>query len=362
MNKGKLIGVVGLTLGLGLITNQQAISANRVNDYISAQKYKKLPTQNKVNSWLNHPNWLGVDMQYRHGKPEGVVVHETANPSDKYSDNAIWNEINYMLNHADSAFVHSFVDANNVVAIADPSYKSWGSGAEGNRRFIQTEQTEVNSKDAFAREIWNLANLQADYLHQFGLKPELGKTVWSHAMVSRSLGGTDHTDPDGYWANNASQFFGSTYTMNDYEQLLEKVYDSQYSAKYHVGQRVQVLNTAIYETNGNSIVNRRGKIGTVKKVTHHDYSNSHFEYVIDFGNGVTNQHIAEQDITDKITYHAKYHVGQKVQLLDSASYETNGNSIVDRRGKTGIIKKVTRKDYSNSHFEYYVAWDDGTQA
>ncbi|KRN74427.1 hypothetical protein IV73_GL000365 [Weissella kandleri] len=35
---------------------------------------------------------------------------------------------------------------------------------------------------------------------------------------------------------------------------------------------------------------------------------------------------------------------------------------MDKRGKTGIVKKVTRKDYSYSHYEYYVAWDDGSQA
>ncbi|KRN74428.1 hypothetical protein IV73_GL000367 [Weissella kandleri] len=48
--------------------------------------------------------------------------------------------------------------------------------------------------------------------------------------------------------------------------------------------------------------------------------------------------------------------------MNTASYETNGNWIGDKRGKIGTVKKVTRKDYSNSHFEYYIAWNDGTQA
>lgn len=183
MKLTKFVGVAGVTIGIGIVSNNQLVSANSVNDYILGQKFSKLKHQNKINQWLNNPNWEGVNMRYRTGKPEGVVVHETANSSDKYNGNAIWDEINYMLNHAGSAFVHSFVDANNVVEIANPSYMAWGSGAEGNRRFIQTESTEVNTKNDFAREIWNMANLQADYLHQFGLKPSLGGTVWSHAMV-----------------------------------------------------------------------------------------------------------------------------------------------------------------------------------
>ncbi|MCZ9311147.1 N-acetylmuramoyl-L-alanine amidase [Weissella koreensis] len=355
----KIMGVVSITIGIGIVSNISSISANTVNDYILGEKFPKLNKQNDIQQWLNNPNWENVNMNYRNGHPEGVVVHETANSGDKWDSNAIWNEINYMLNNANSAFVHSFVDANNVVEIANPNYMSWGSGAEGNRRFIQTESTEVSNKKDFAKEIWNMANLQASYLRQFKLKPKLGITVWSHAMVSQNLGGTDHTDPTGYWANSARQYFNSTYTMNDYEVLLEHAYNSMFSPKYKVGQKVQVLSSAIYETNGNPIVNRRNMIGTIKKVTANDYSNSHFEYYVDFGKGITNQHIAEQDLTNKVIYPAKYKVGQRVQVLDTAIYETNGNSIVNRREMVGTIKKVTRKDYSNSQYEYYVDFGKG---
>ncbi|MFL1696100.1 hypothetical protein ACJQWY_04700 [Weissella kandleri] len=73
--------------------------------------------------------------------------------------------------------------------------------------------------------------------------------------------------------------------------------------------------------------------------------------------------MAEQDLTDHIkAYQAKFKVGHRVQVLNTAIYETNGHRIVDKRGKTGVVKKVTRKDYSYSHYEYYVAWDDGSQA
>lgn len=147
----KIMGVVSITIGIGIVSNISSISANTVNDYILGEKFPKLNKQNDIQQWLNNPNWENVNMNYRNGHPEGVVVHETANSGDKWDSNAIWNEINYMLNNANSAFVHSFVDANNVVEIANPNYMSWGSGAEGNRRFIQTESTEVSNKKDFAK-------------------------------------------------------------------------------------------------------------------------------------------------------------------------------------------------------------------
>jgi bifunctional autolysin len=41
------------------------------------------------------------------GKPEGIVVHDTAN-----DNSTIEGEINYMRNNYTNAFVHAFVDGN----------------------------------------------------------------------------------------------------------------------------------------------------------------------------------------------------------------------------------------------------------
>ncbi|QIL49953.1 N-acetylmuramoyl-L-alanine amidase [Weissella coleopterorum] len=359
MKLTKFVGVAGITLGIGIVSNNQLISANTVNDYILGQKFPKLKRQNNINQWLNNPNWEGVNMHYRKGKPEGVVVHETANASDKYNKNAIWDEINYMLNNAGSAFVHSFVDANNAVEIANPSYMAWGSGAEGNRRFIQTESTEVGNKKDFAREIWNMANLQADYLHQFGLKPSLGGTVWSHAMVSSNLGGTDHTDPNGYWASSAGQFFNSTYTMNDYEYLLERVYQSK-NAKYKVGQKVQVAAFATNEANGYDLRNHQNWVGTIKSVENSTTSNSNHAYYIDYGDGNVNMHVLEQDL--KTAPAAKFKAGQKVQVSYNAGSETNGFSLKDKQGLVGTIKSLKIKNHSYSHYEYWITYSNGTRS
>lgn len=230
----KLAVVTGLAVGTFIFANESNVSANSVNDYIFSKNWAQNDTQNHIQWWLNHRS--DADINYRHKKPEGVIVHETANSSDKWSNDAIWNEINYMLGHSDSAFVHSFVDEKQAIEIADPDFLSWGAGPIGNSRFIQTEQVQVEGKDPFAHELYNLAVLQAKYLIRYNLKPSLGNTVWGHSMVSHQLGGTNHSDPDGYWADMAYRFFGTTYTMNDYITLIDRVCNQMQGLRWEDGQ------------------------------------------------------------------------------------------------------------------------------
>ena len=233
------------TAVLGLAMAEENASANKVNDYVIAKGWT--PSGNTVAISNDLPK-----NGYRNGvgKPEGVVVHETANASDKWNDNAIWTEINYMLGHYNSAFVHSFVDANNRIEIGNPDYLAWGAGPTANSRYIQTEQVEVEGKDAFAGELYNLATIQARYLQKYNLKPVLGKTVFSHAMTSTSFGETNHTDPNGYWADMAARFYGTTYTMNDYQVLLEYVYN-----QIAGGVRWENGNLHGYDSAGNQLRN-----------------------------------------------------------------------------------------------------------
>lgn len=81
-----------------------------------------------------------------------------------------------------------------------------GAGYPANARFVQFEQVEVHSKSAFAHEMANAAYYTAYILDKYGLTPNDaaydGKgTVWSHGGVSKYLGGTNHTDPAGYYAS-----------------------------------------------------------------------------------------------------------------------------------------------------------------
>lgn len=218
-----LTGLLTLfTVGAASTTTAHAASS-AVNDYISSQKIK--PAKVTKTLWGGFPK-----NAYRHGvgKPEGVVVHETANPNS-----TIYNEIAYMKAHYNNAFVHSFVDASHIINIANTNYLAWGVGFPGNARFVQFEQVEVHSKSAFAHEVSNAAWYTAYLLHQYGLKPNDaaydGKgTVWSHGSVAKHLGGSDHTDPVGYYSTTGKKYFGQSYNMAAFYQLVHSYYYSDF--------------------------------------------------------------------------------------------------------------------------------------
>ena len=198
-----------------------ANASSKVNSYIESHNYK--PAKVTKNIWSGFPKY-----KYRHGvgKPEGVVVHETANPSS-----TIYNEIAYMKRNYNNAFVHSFVDASHIINIANTNYLSWGVGYPGNARFVQFEQIEVHSKSAFAHEIANAAWYTAYLLKEYKLKPNDaaydGKgTVWSHGSVAKHLGGSTHTDPVGYYASAGKKYFGQKYTMAAFYKMVKKYYNA----------------------------------------------------------------------------------------------------------------------------------------
>lgn len=216
------LAAVGLAGALSVATTTTADAASsKVNSYIASKNYK--PAKVTKSIWSGFPKY-----KYRHGKgkPEGVVIHETANPSS-----TIYNEIAYMKRNYNNAFVHSFVDASHIINIANTDYLSWGVGYPGNSRFLQFEQVEVHSKSAFAHEIANAAWYTAYLLKEYNLKPNDaaydGKgTVWSHGSVASHLGGSTHTDPVGYYASAGKKYFGQKYTMAAFYQLVKKYYNA----------------------------------------------------------------------------------------------------------------------------------------
>ncbi|WP_407889522.1 peptidoglycan recognition protein family protein [Levilactobacillus sp. N40-8-2] len=204
---------IALTAGcLGLFWSSTTASANAINTYIGRQDYSTPKITKSYKSVLPKSS-------YRYNKPEGVVVHETANPNSN-----IYGEITYMTNNYNNAFVHTFVDASNIINIANTNYLCWGAGPVANQRYVQFEQVEVHSKSAFASELNNAAYYTAYILKQYGLTPKRYTTILSHHDVSNQLGGTTHTDPDGYWSANAKTYFGTTYTMTDFVSLVKTQY------------------------------------------------------------------------------------------------------------------------------------------
>lgn len=176
---------------------------------------------NQFNSVANGKKY-GSRFGYRNGvgKPEGIVVHETADPGA-----SAWDEGRYFNNNWTSAYtyVHAVVDQKQVIQLMTPDYGVWGAGAIANKRFIQIELCEVSTRKQFVQSVANDAYYIASLLHAYNLTPSRASsngtgTIWSHADVSNYLGGTDHGDPIGYFAK-----WG--YSMNDFYSLIVYYYN-----------------------------------------------------------------------------------------------------------------------------------------
>ncbi|WP_225355723.1 hypothetical protein [Limosilactobacillus mucosae] len=169
----------------GVLTPQFDNGVNRyiINNHISHASityYNAIPE-----------NITGTYSGTSDGRPNMIVVHETANPND-----SIWGEINYEKSNYNSAFVHAFVDNNSIIQISNTDHEAWGAAYK---------------------------------MKQYGMYPriadgDLSATLWSHHDVSRYLDGIDHTDPDRYWSNRAWANFGTGYGMWDFTMLVNYEY------------------------------------------------------------------------------------------------------------------------------------------
>ncbi|GAK32127.1 hypothetical protein WOSG25_550010, partial [Weissella oryzae SG25] len=103
------------------------------------------------------------------------------------------------------------------------------------------------------------------------------------------------------------------------------------------------------ESNGYDLSNRRGWIGTIKSTAVMNMYGSHYEYYVDYGNGVQSMHVLEQDLQNPSS--PTYKVGQTVQIKNSANIESNGYDLSNRRGWIGTIKSTAVMNMYGSHYE-----------
>jgi N-acetylmuramoyl-L-alanine amidase len=217
---------VGLVIPIFKINQNQVVEAATVNSIAKQNSYsnvtflyKMLQTQNiRYNKFYANGNKI----KYRKGKPEGIVIHETATPGASAYNEAIYFNREWKNMYS---YVHAFVDHGQVIQMMTPNYGVWGAGAIANNRYIQIELCQENTRAKFAKSVNNDAIYAAKLLHRYNIKPSnacnTGKgTVWSHHAVSRFLGGTNHTDPDDYFAR-----WG--YSMNQFYALLKYYYNLQ---------------------------------------------------------------------------------------------------------------------------------------
>ncbi|RMC48088.1 SLAP domain-containing protein [Lactobacillus sp. ESL0225] len=217
---------VGLVIPIFKINQNQVVEAATVNSIAKQNSYsnvtflyKMLQTQNiRYNKFYANGNKI----KYRKGKPEGIVIHETATPGASAYNEAIYFNREWKNMYS---YVHAFVDHDQVIQMMTPNYGVWGAGAIANNRYIQIELCQENTRAKFAKSVNNDAIYAAKLLHRYNIKPSnacnTGKgTVWSHHAVSRFLGGTNHTDPDDYFAR-----WG--YSMDQFYALLKYYYNLQ---------------------------------------------------------------------------------------------------------------------------------------
>ncbi|MGS5801476.1 GW dipeptide domain-containing protein [Staphylococcus aureus] len=213
-----------------------------INNYIRKNNFKAPNYEQDIANYLPQYN-------YRYGKPEGIVMHDTAN-----DNSTITGEINYMKNNYTSAFVHAYVDGDRIIETANTDYLAWGAGPQANDRFIHVELVHTHDYDSFARSINNYADYAATNLQYYGLVPDSAEydgvgTVWTHQAVSNYLGGSDHSDPHGYLAaHNYS-----------YDELYDLIYE-KYLIK--TGQAAAWGTTSSGSTGGTGGSTGSGNIGT----------------------------------------------------------------------------------------------------
>ncbi|MDW4286778.1 GW dipeptide domain-containing protein [Staphylococcus saprophyticus] len=213
-----------------------------INNYIRKNNFKAPNYEQDIANYLPQYN-------YRYGKPEGIVMHDTAN-----DNSTITGEINYMKNNYTSAFVHAYVDGDRIIETANTDYLAWGAGPQANDRFIHVELVHTHDYDSFARSINNYADYAATNLQYYGLVPDSAEydgvgTVWNHQAVSNYLGGSDHSDPHGYLAaHNYS-----------YDELYDLIYE-KYLIK--TGQAAAWGTTSSGSTGGTGGSTGSGNTGT----------------------------------------------------------------------------------------------------
>ena len=221
----KLIAVLALGASIATVAAPATmmVQASTINDTAKQNSFGGVTYAEQVlaQEGIKYNDFSAANpINYRNGKPEGVVIHETATPNATARNECIYFNREWMNIYS---YVHAFVDKTGVIQMTSPDYGVWGAGPVANNRFVQVELCEENNLADFAKGVNNDAIYVAQILHKYKLEPDNavhdGKgTIWSHHAVSTFLGGTDHTDPDGYFAK-----WG--YSMDDFFDLVKYYYD-----------------------------------------------------------------------------------------------------------------------------------------
>ena len=194
---------------------------NEINSYLTQSGLPHAKITKQISSIFEQRGYSTSS-----GNPRGVVIHDTGNENSTIS-----SEVSYMKQNYSSTkvFVHTFIDNQQIINIADTKYMAEGAGPYANPYFVQFEMPHEYTAASFANQLGNAAYYTAYILKQNNLPVTKGTkdggTVWTHAMISSYLGGTDHEDPISYWSTSARKLFGTTYNINNFVELVQAYYN-----------------------------------------------------------------------------------------------------------------------------------------
>ncbi|MCC4340762.1 peptidoglycan recognition protein family protein [Limosilactobacillus reuteri] len=195
---------------------------NEINSYLTQSGLPHAKITKQISSIFEQRGYSTSS-----GNPRGVVIHDTGNENSTIS-----SEVSYMKQNYSSTrvFVHTFIGNQQILNIADTKYMAEGAGPYANPYFVQFEMPHEYTAASFANQLGNAAYYTAYILKQNNLPvtkgtKDGGGTVWTHAMISSYLGGTDHEDPIYYWSTTARKLFGTTYNINNFVELVQAYYN-----------------------------------------------------------------------------------------------------------------------------------------
>ena len=195
---------------------------NEINSYLTQSGLPHAKITKQISSIFEQRGYSTSS-----GNPRGVVIHDTGNENSTIS-----SEVSYMKQNYSSTrvFVHTFIGNQQILNIADTKYMAEGAGPYANPYFVQFEMPHEYTAASFTNQLGNAAYYTAYILKQNNLPvtkgtKDGGGTVWTHAMISSYLGGTDHEDPISYWSTTARKLFGTTYNINNFVELVQAYYN-----------------------------------------------------------------------------------------------------------------------------------------
>ena len=204
------------------VTDIELKMNNEINNYLTQSGLPHAKITKQISSIFEQRGYSTSS-----GNPRGVVIHDTGNENSTIS-----SEVSYMKQNYSSTrvFVHTFIDNQQILNIADTKYMAEGAGPYANPYFVQFEMPHEYTAASFANQLGNAAYYTAYILKQNNLPvtkgtKDGGGTVWTHAMISSYLGGTDHEDPISYWSTSARKLFGTTYNINNFVELVQAYYN-----------------------------------------------------------------------------------------------------------------------------------------